>query len=187
MEIKCFSNAHTSLSSNEIVVLDTSMVIALSNPKDNNSSHALSFASEAGLASSILITTAKQYEELHIKLTNTLAGTGDKKDNLIKNPDLGEKIGSAVEYLYYLMSMNDGFISEPIGTIDIKVLNRAHQLLTNYNVEWGDAITFAIAEQQSISNIASCDYDYTRIKDSAVVQKVYLPEYHYKRYQLENP
>ena len=180
-----FSTAGATLSQNQGVVLDSSLLVPFVDPecKPYEFTQALAFANDATRADALMAMTMKTREELEMTIMRVIAGRTPeiRKFNLANDPTIGKKLFLSFDAMNSFLIDNFSFWPEPLGKTDPETLQRAEELVLNEAVELPDALIVAQAEKEGFSIIASMDGDYLRIKGANLT--IYVPDYIYRKHR----
>ncbi|HBK67306.1 MAG TPA: hypothetical protein DDZ91_01570 [Firmicutes bacterium] len=185
-EIRPLSAASQHLLYNQAIGIDTSLAYALTNGSNSQFyREAIKFTNDIAKIDAFIVVTVKTIEEIYIKTTSELIHSNGsaRKSFFNSNQNAGQMVSNRVEIIKNLLNQNPAILSDPMGQIDNSVLERANEIVTRYNLEWGDATIFSLVEQLKLDGFASCDYDFTRVIDSNI--PIYIPQRLYQRHQNE--
>lgn len=179
--IHCITNNSLPIK-DDFILLDTNIIIDIAgydnttNPRVQEIKNCLKELSHNNV---IGVISTKTWEELNIIVERDIIG------NKHKNPStdmelLTSQVDDTMDSIQNSLNSFPNIYSEPIGSIDDKTLKNARENRSKYKLRWGDSIILAIAQENEIKNILTCDKDYLKVDDGSM--NIFVDSHTYNNY-----
>jgi predicted nucleic acid-binding protein len=167
-----FSDTSQNLTSDDIVMLDTSFVYELWGKSVDpvRKSECEDFTNQIAVIGGTIVTGIKLHEELRLVVSRDMLGNKKARKKLLDKDPLGmNQVIQRAHEIEEDLRNNPNYYPERLGCMNDKFLDIIDNYMGLYGLELGDAVIYGIAKDESITVIATVDGDYARINDPNLI------------------
>jgi predicted nucleic acid-binding protein len=157
--------------SGEIMIADTSFVIELwgRSERPKLKKECQNFIDDMAAKGIYFATTIKTHEELRINTTYSILGGSKKRKAKLKSGQCTmESVVNTTNQIEDSLKGVSNYYPEIVGNINSELLEDVDNYMKDYNIEFGDAVIYAICRNEGVENIITLDKDYLKIQDDAL-------------------